>query len=81
MNPHAQEILEIKGILSRIPANKLPEVKELLEPLATEKVANEIESPEGIWAGLGFEEIDDTLEDDIREIRKEADEAILRKEI
>jgi hypothetical protein len=79
MNTRAIELTEIKRDLANLPANKLAEVREYIRkllPKSQEK--KEVQSLEGIWAGLGWEKIED-LEGEIRKLRKESSEAILKK--
>ena len=79
MNARAIELTELKRELSHVPSNKLPELRKFIRtliPHAPEK--KNIESLEGIWAGLGFEKIDN-LEEEIRKLRKESGEQILKR--
>jgi len=75
------DIHEIKRRLQRMKPAEVNEVKDLVEflsrkgsPGTSEK---KIAKLKGIWKGLGFEKLD--LEKDIKAMRKEFDEGILRR--
>ena len=77
MNMSAIELAEIKQDLARVPENKLPEVHEFVRRLIPSSRRN-VQPLEGIWEGIGFEKIDD-LEQELRKLRRESSEQILKK--
>ena len=80
MTTRAIELTEIKRDLANLPADKLAEVREYVRTLLrnSRPVPSNVESLEGIWEGLGWEQFDD-LEGEIRKLRKESSENILKK--
>ena len=81
MNSQAQQEIEIQTILRRIPQHRLEEVKSFLSNLAEEPPQENFSSLKGCWKGKGFEEFDDDLEWEIRQIRRQAEADLLRKKI
>ena len=77
----ASDIHEIKRRLQRMKPADVHEVKDFVEFLARKSSQGTSEKKiaklKGIWKGLGFERLD--LEKDIRAMRKEFDEGILRR--
>ena len=62
-----------------MPSNKLSEVRKFIRTLIPYRPEKKnIESLEGIWEGIGFEKIDN-LEEEIRNLRKESEEQILKR--
>ncbi len=80
MTSRAIELTEIKRDLANLPADKLAEVREYVRKLLQKSrpTPSDVESLEGIWEGLGWEKIDD-LEGEVRKMRKEMSENILKK--
>ncbi len=80
MTTRAIELTEIKRDLANLPADKLADVREYVRKLLqkTRPAPRNVESLEGIWEGLGWEKIDN-LEGEIRKMRKESSENILKK--
>jgi len=81
MNDTALAISRIKRLLDRVRPEKIQEVENFVDSL-TEKGAEKpggrkVRKMEGIWEGLGFENIDE--EKEIREIRKESEESLLKR--
>ncbi len=81
MNNTALAISRIKRLLDRVKPEKIQEVEDFVEFL-TEKDAQtpggkKIRKMEGIWEDIGFENIDE--EKEIREIRRESEESILKR--
>jgi len=81
MNDTALAISRIKRLLDRVKPEKIHEVEDFVEFL-TEKDAEKpsekkVRKMEGIWEGLGFENIDE--EKEIREIRRESEESLLNR--
>ncbi|HET6400690.1 MAG TPA: hypothetical protein VFH95_04745 [Candidatus Kapabacteria bacterium] len=79
MTTRAIELTEIKRDLANLPADKLAEVREYVRKLLKNIRPNpgHVESLEGIWEGLGWEKLD--LEEEIRTLRGEASEQILKR--
>jgi hypothetical protein len=81
MNDTAVAISRIKRLLDRVKPEKIREVEDFVEFLTeknTEKPGGKkVRKMEGIWEGLGFENID--VEKEIREIRRESEESILKR--
>jgi hypothetical protein len=79
MTTRAIELTEIKRDLADLPADKLAEVREYVRKLLrnSRSVPINVESLEGIWEGLGWEKMD--VEEEIRKLRKESSESILKK--
>jgi hypothetical protein len=75
------DIYEIKRQLQRMKANEINEVKDFVDFLSRknspDKSEKKIAKLRGIWKGLGFEKLD--LEVEIRAIRKDSEEGILRR--
>lgn len=80
MNTRAIELTEIKRDLANLPANQLAEVREFVHKLldSAHSEQKEIQSLGGMWAGLGWEKIED-LEGEIRKLRQESSEHILNR--
>ena len=80
MTTRAIELTEIKRDLANLPADKLSDVREYVRKLLRKSrpAPSNVESLEGIWEGLGWEKIED-LEGEIRKMRKESSENILKK--
>jgi hypothetical protein len=80
MTPRAIELTEIKRDLANLPADKLAKVREYVRKLLpTPRPAKQAVQPlRGIWKGLGWEKIDD-LEEEIRKLRRESSEHILKR--
>ena len=81
MNDTALAISRIRRLLDRVKPEKIHEVEDFVEFL-TEKDAEKpsekkVRKMEGIWEGLGFENIDE--EKEIRVIRTESEEALLKR--
>jgi hypothetical protein len=81
MNDTAVAISRIKRLLDRVKPEKIQEVEDFVEFL-TEKDAQatswkKVRKMEGIWKGLGFENID--VEKELREIRRESEESIVKR--
>jgi hypothetical protein len=79
MTIRAIELTEIKRDLANLPADKLAEVREYVRKLlpASRSPKKHVEPLRGIWKGLGWEKID--LEEEIRKLRRESSEHILRR--
>jgi len=77
----ASDIHEIKRRLRRMKPAEVNEVKDFVEFLSRKGSAGtsekKIANLKGIWKGFGFEKLD--LEKDIKAMRKEFDEDILRR--
>jgi hypothetical protein len=77
----ASDIHEIERRLQRMKPAEVTEVKDFVEFLSRKgspaKSEKKIAKLKGIWKGLGFEKLD--LEKDIKAMRKEFDEGILRR--
>ena len=72
-------IYRIKQKLSKVPEDRLKEINDFIELIIKSKThPPNIVNFEGIWKGIGFEQIND-LESDIRQIRKEATQSILER--
>lgn len=70
---------QIKHKLYRIPPDKLKEVDDFIDFVLMKtgsKQPKRVEKLEGIWKGLGFEDIPD-LDKSLREIRRESEKALL----
>ncbi len=80
MTPRAIELTEIKRDLANLPADKLAEVREFIRTLLRNirPAPSNVESLEGIWEGLGWEQFGD-LEGEVRKLRKESSEHLLNK--
>lgn len=81
MNDTALAIARIKRLLDRVKPEKIREVEDFVEFLAQKDTptpsAKKVRKMEGIWEGLGFEDIDE--EKEIREIRRESEESLLKR--
>jgi hypothetical protein len=81
MNDTALAISRIKRLLDRVKPEKIREVEDFVEFLtekdAEKPGAKKVRKMEGIWKGLGFENID--VDKEIREIRKESAESLLKR--
>jgi hypothetical protein len=81
MNDTALAISRIKRLLDRVKPEKIQEVEDFVESLtergAEKPSGKKVRKMEGIWEGLGFENIDE--EKEIREIRKESEESLLKR--
>lgn len=71
---------KIKQKLSKIPDDKLMEIGDFIDSILvkSQKSSPSIVKLEGIWEGLGFEKIQN-LEPDIKKIRKEDSNSIMKK--
>lgn len=81
MNDTALAISRIRRLLDRVKPERIQEVEDFVEFL-TEKDAEKpgermVRKMEGIWEGLGFDNIDE--EKEIREIRKESEESLSKR--
>lgn len=76
MNTRAIELTQIKHDLATLPPDKLRRVRDFVRSMKPRE--KKVEALEGIWEGLGFEKIDN-LEDEIRKLRQESAEQILKK--
>jgi len=81
MNNTALAISRIKRLLDRVKPERIQEVEDFVEFLAEKDAqmlgGKTVRKMEGVWEGLGFENIDE--EKEIREIRKESEESILKR--
>lgn len=72
---------EIYKELSLLRDDKLSEVKDFIEfILARQKSLRKVIRLKGVWAGKGFEKIDD-LEKELKSVQKKAMQSILKKDI
>jgi hypothetical protein len=73
------KLTEIKKKLTRLPVDKLDEVEDFLGFLLSrhEKKGTDVAQMKGIWAGKGFERIDDKKE--IKSLRKDLSKSILKR--
>jgi hypothetical protein len=80
MNTSAINKSTIIRELSRIPDNSLEQVKTYIDSLLMELHASPLEnrSLKGIWKDAGFEKISD-LEGELRTVRKQLQESILKR--
>ncbi len=71
---------KIRKNLNKIPPNVLKEVSDYIEFLLEKHARQErrILKFEGIWQGLGFEELTD-LESQIRDVRKETNDSLVNR--
>ncbi len=79
MNTTAVQRVELQQILREIPDDRLEEVQQYLTSI-TPAQKKERGSLAGIWKGLGFEKLDETLEEEIKKLRKQTSSAILAKD-
>ena len=71
-------ITQVKQNLLRIPKAKLAEINDFIEFIISKTETGRlkrVEKLEGIWQGLGFEQISD-LDNSIREVRHESKKAM-----
>ena len=71
-------ITQVKQNLLRIPKAKLAEINDFIEFIISKTETGRlkrVEKLEGIWQGLGFEQISD-LDNSIREVRHESEKAM-----
>ncbi len=75
----ASDIHEIQRRLQQMKPEEVNEVKDFVEFLSRKGSPGErrIAQLKGIWKGLGFEKLD--LETEVKTLRKESDESILRR--
>ena len=77
----ASDIEEIRRRLQRMRPSDVNEVKDFVDFLTRKSPSGSAERKiaklRGIWKGLGFEKLD--LESEIRALRKEFDESLLRR--
>ncbi len=69
---------KVKHNLFKIPKAKLPEINDFIEFILAKTESSRlkrVEKLEGIWQGLGFEQISD-LDNSLREIRNESEKAM-----
>jgi hypothetical protein len=73
------KLTEIKKKLTRLPVDKLDEVEDFLGFLLSrhEGKAKRNVKMRGVWAGIGFERIDDKKE--IKSLRKDLSKSILKR--
>lgn len=73
------DLKKIRRNLMKIPADKLSEVNDFIEfILARKKNPKNIIKFEGIWKGIGFENITN-LENEIRKLREESTKSLLKR--
>jgi hypothetical protein len=78
MTPRAIKLTEIKRDLANLPADKLAEVRAYVRKLLpAARAKKHVEPLRGIWKGLGWEKLD--LEEEIRTLRRESSEHILKR--
>jgi len=82
MNTTALKKTKIIRDLSRIPDNKLDSVRKYIDSILIESKQHtrKNQSLKGIWSNAGFEKITD-LEGEIKEVRKQLSDAILRRQL
>ena len=75
-------IAQLHKDIELLPEDKLPEVQDFIEFLLHRSARHKrrIVKMQGIWAGKGFEKLT-SLEDDLRAIRAEVEDAIVHKAI
>lgn len=76
------KLTEIQKDLYLLPEPKLDEVKDFIEFILFKSLAQEkcVVQLKGIWANKGFEKIDN-LEAELKELRREMVDSMLKKEL
>ena len=81
MNDTAVAISRIKRMLDRVKPEKIQQIEDFVQFIAEKDAeipgGKKVKKMEGIWEGLGFENIDE--EKEIREIRRESEESLLKR--
>lgn len=82
MNPTATKKLEIVNALAHVPDADLDDIKKHIDAIiaASGKRKAPYRSLKGIWKGKGFEKITD-LEGELKKIRRELNDSILKKQL
>ena len=81
MQTASLKLIEIKRDLPLLSEKKLDEVKDFVEFILSKSHVRKrkVVKLKGIWANKGFEKID--IESELKSIRKESSDSILRKKI